>query len=480
MNATTPLPDVPFSHPGALSRREFLRLSSALAAASGLPSALAAAAPKAKNAQAIVSAVPPAERVALGAVGVGGVGFSQLKELQRAGFEVMALCDVDDVYAKKAYDFWPQARRYRDFREMLEKEDRNLAAVYVGTPDHTHAIVTLAALRRGKHVCCVKPLTRTIEECRAVVAAARAAGVATQVTASPNTSEVACRTCELIQAGVIGEVREVHIWSDRPLWPQGMLRPAGEDPVPDSFDWNLWLGPAARRPFKARWDDQDYAIQQVKLPAGRKPGQRGVYHPWNFRGWWDFGTGALGDMGCHYFNTPFRALQLDHPVRIQASSTKVTTEAAPLASCVTYEFAARGARPPVRLVWYDGGLQPPPPPEIRERPMPVEGVLYVGSKGRMLGPKVLDPGLAAQSEQVPRTLARRGGTWEEWYLACRGREPAGCHFAWAGLLTEAVQLGNIAIRTGQPLAWDAVQGRFTNHEAANALLQASYQNGWTL
>jgi hypothetical protein len=205
-----------------------------------------------------------------------------------------------------------------------------------------------------------------------------------------------------------------------------------------------------------------------------------VYHPWNFRGWWDFGTGALGDMGCHFFNTPFRALQLDHPVRIQASSTKVTAETAPLASCVTYDFPARGERPPVRLVWYDGGLQPPPPAGIGDRPMPTDGVLYLGSRGSMLGPKILEPALAAKFEALPRTLPRRGGVWEEFYQACRGGERAGCHFEWAALLTEAVLLGNIAIRTGKPLAWDARAGRFTNEEAANPYLRASFQNGWTL
>ena len=437
---------------------------------------LVAAEPKA----AAAPGIPAAERINLAGVGVGGVGFSQLKELDRAGFNIVALCDVDDVYAKKAHDHWPQARRYRDFREMFATEGDRIAAVHVATPDHTHAVVTLAALRRRKHVCCVKPLTRTIEECRAVVAAARAAGVATQVTASPNTSEAACRTCELIQAGAIGAVREVHIWSDRPMWPQGMLRPAGEDPVPATFDWNLWIGPAPMRPFKSRWADDEYPLRQVNLPAGRKPGAKGVYHPWNFRGWWDFGTGALGDMGCHFFNTPFRALGLRHPVRIEASATKVGLETAPLAAMVSFDFPARDGQPPVRLVWYDGGMKPPTVAEIGERPMPTDGVLYIGSEGKMLGPKLLSPARAAKFEDLPRTLPRRGGTWAEWYAACRGGEPAGCPFEWAGLLTETTLLGNIAVRTGKRLEWDAAQMKFTNEAAANEYLKASYQNGWTL
>ena len=303
---------------------------------------------------------------------------------------VAVLCDVDQQYAKKAFDRWPQARRYRDFREMLQAEGDKIDAVYCGTPDHNHAVICMAALRRKKHLCCVKPLTRTIHERRSVVEAARAAGVATQVTASPNTSEVACRTCELIWAGAIGPVREVHTWSNRPLWPQGMARPVGEDPVPSHLDWDLWIGPAPMRPFKDVWPEDHLAVLQVGARHSR-----GVYHPWNFRGWWDFGTGALGDMGCHHVNTPYRALKLGAPVSIHASSTRVLAETAPLASIVAYDFPAREDMPPVRLVWYDGGVKPPCPPEIAHRPLPDEGTLYVGDEGRMLGPKVLDPERAA-------------------------------------------------------------------------------------
>ncbi len=182
----------------------------------------------------------PSERVALAGVGVGGVGHGQLQSCEKAGFKSVALCDVDEVYAKKAYDRWPQARRYRDYREMFRSEGEKIDAVYCGTPDHTHALVTLAALRRKKHVCCVKPLTRTVAECRAVVRSAREAGVATQVTTSPNTSEEACRTCELIWAGAIGAVREAHVWSNRPIWPQGMERPPGEDPLPVPWSSEFW------------------------------------------------------------------------------------------------------------------------------------------------------------------------------------------------------------------------------------------------
>jgi hypothetical protein len=383
---------------------------------------------------------------------------------------------VDDVYAKRSYDRWPDARKYRDFREMLDKEGDRIDAVYCGTPDHTHALITMAALRRKKHVCCVKPLTRTIAECRTVVATAREAGVATQVTASPNTSERACRTCELIWAGAIGPVREVHIWSDRPLWPQGMMRPAGEDPVPATFDWKLWLGPAPVRPFVEKWPPGHLALAQV----GSGNPQPAVYHPWNFRGWWDFGTGALGDMGCHHLNTPYRVLKLKYPTHVSATATRAMGESAPLASIVTYNFPQRDSLPPVRIVWYDGGIRPPAPRELEGRQLPADGELYVGDDGMMLGAEILPPERAKKFESVPRTLPRRSGTWGEWMEAVRGGEPAGCNFDWAGPLTEFVLLGNLAIRTGKPVEYDAEQAQVRNNPAADALVREPYQNGWTL
>jgi predicted dehydrogenase len=430
---------------------------------------------------------PPSEKPVLAGVGVGGVGAGQLRGCADAGFHIAALCDVDDVYAKKSFDRWPEARRYRDFREMFQAEGDRIDAVYCGTPDHTHAVITMEALRRKKHVCCVKPLTRTIDECRRIVAAAHEAQVATQVTARPNTSESACRECELIRAGVIGPVREVHVWSNRPLWPQGMLRPEGSDPLPESLDWDLWLGPAPERPFKAKWPNGHLAWEQINANQGKNRQSGGtaspagaVYHPWNFRGWWDFGTGALGDMGCHHLNTPYRALKLTYPIRIHATSTRVFDESAPLASIVAYDYAERDGMPPVRVIWYDGGLQPPCPLELSGGEMPQEGVLYLGEKGKMLGSRPLTETARQQAADVPRTLERRGGIWQEWIGACRGGEPAGCNFQWAGPLTEFVLLGNIALRTGQVLEFDENAHKFTNSEEANQLLAEEYRSGWTL
>jgi predicted dehydrogenase len=420
----------------------------------------------------------PSEKVTLAGVGIGGVGHGQLKACDGAGFNIVAQCDVDDVYAKKSYDHWSDARRYRDFREMLDAEGDKIDAVYCGTPDHTHAIITLAALKKKKHVCCVKPLTRTIEESRAVVEAAKTVGVATQVTASPNTTEKGCRTCELIWGGALGAVREVHIWSNRPLWPQGMLPPTDQDPVPSTLDWDLWIGPAPMRPFKSDWPEGHYALHQ--LQSVRRAPRTAVYHPWNFRGWWDFGTGALGDMGCHHINTPFRALKLKYPTRVSASATKVFEDTAPLGSIVTYDFPAREDMAPVRLVWYDGGLKPPCPPELGGRSLPGSGELYVGDDAKMLGTEILPAERAKKSADIPKNLPRRSGTWGEWMEACQGGETAGCHFEWAGLLTEFVLLGNIAMRTGKSLDWDGENMKITNNKDANKYVCEPYHNGWKL
>ncbi|HUU19123.1 MAG TPA: Gfo/Idh/MocA family oxidoreductase [Sedimentisphaerales bacterium] len=421
----------------------------------------------------------PSEKINLVGIGVGGVGHGQLQSCDKQNAQIVALCDVDDEYAAKSYNKWPQARRYRDYRKMLESE-KDIDAVYVGTPDHTHALITIAALRKGKHVCCVKPLTRTIYECRKVVVEARKANVATQVTAAANSTEAGCKTCEMIWDGAIGDVREVHIWSNRPLWPQGMRRPKGADPVPETFDWDLWLGPARKRPFKNKWPQGHLTLEQISV-KNENGWPKAVYHPWNFRGWWDFGTGVLGDMGCHHFNIPKRALKLGHPVSISATSTKVMSESAPLASIVTWEFPAREGMPPLKAVWYDGGLKPPRPSELEAgRELPQEAVLYIGDKGKMLNTRIIPESKMKAYTQPPKTLKRRGGTWPEWFEAMRGGQSAACRFDWAGPLTEIILLGNIAIRTGKQINWDGDNMQITNDRDANKYIKEPYHNGWSL
>ncbi len=451
-----------------ITRREFIRGSAAVAAMSIVPGHVLAGPGR----------VAPSETIQIAGVGIGGVGHGQIRSIsEQPNVQIVALCDVDDVYAKKTYDLFPKARTYRDFRQMLETEGDKVDAVYCGTPDHTHAVITMPALKRGKHVCCVKPLTRTIHENRALAESARRAGVATQVTAAANTSDSACRLCEMIWDGAIGDVHEVHCWSNRPLWPQGMTRPPGEDAVPKTLDWDLWIGPAAMRPFKDKWPAGHLALEQLSF----KNAPQAVYHPWNFRGWWDFGTGALGDMGCHHFNTVYRAMKLRYPTRIDASSTKVMAETAPLASMVTFEFPAREGMPPLRLFWYDGGLKPPRPAELEPgRELPAEGNMYVGDKGTILEGRIIPESRMKAYTQPPKSLQRRPGTWGEWVEAIRGGEPAGCNFDQAALLTEAVLLGNIAIRTGKSMDYDGRNMRFTNNDAANDHINPPYRSGWSL
>ena len=361
---------------------------------------------------------------------------------------------------RKPYDKWPQARRYRDFREMLDAEGDKIDAVYCGTPDHTHAVITPGGAQAKE--------TRLLREAADaddprvphVVGAARKAGVATQVTAAPNTSETACRTCELIWAGAIGAVREVHIWSNRPLWPQGMLRPTGQDAVPSTLDWDLWIGPAPMRPFKAEW------------PEGHlrpSPGQRrrrprpAVYHPWNFRGWWDFGTGALGDMGCHHLNTPFRALKLNYPTAIEASATKVFDETAPLG--VDRDLRLPRPRATCRRCGSSGTTAASSRPVRRQlegRPLPALAASCTwATRAMMLDGRRSIP--AARAKKFGRRAQNPAAPVRHLGRVVRGLpggEPAGCHFEWAGLLTEFVLLGNIAIRTGKRLDWDAENVRF--------------------
>ncbi len=428
--------------------------------------------------------IAPGQQPVVAGVGIGGVGHGQIQACAQAGFQVGVLCDVDDVKAKHTYDKFPDARKYRDFREMLAAEGDKIDAVYCGTPDHTHAIVSMAALRAGKHVLTVKPLTRTIWEGRVLAKAAEEAGVMTQMTAASAATDSGCRTCEMIWDGIIGDVVEVHIWSNRPLWPHAMSRPDWTDPVPDSFDWQLWLGPATQRPFAARWPAGSLPLAQTNTRSVNPA----VYHPWNFRGWYDFGTGALGDMGCHHWNTPRRALKLGHPTAVSATSTKVMDETWPLASMITYEFPARENMPPVQITWYDGGLKPPRPLELeRDRDLPADGILYRGTHGVLVaagasGVPRLVPDEKMQSYTMPpKTLVRRSGIYDEWFDAVQGGEKPSEHWPDCAVpLTELVLLGCIAIRSGGYLLWDGPAMRFANSDRANQLLKPDYQNGWQL
>jgi len=424
----------------------------------------------------------PSDLLNIAGIGIGGVGQHFIKSCEDEGQKIIALCDVDHSFSKKVFEKHPEASTYYDYREMLE-EEKDIDAVVIGTPDHSHAVIAMHAIRSGKNILCVKPLTRTIHEARILTEAARKKNIATQVTASSRLDERVIRTTEIIRAGIIGDVTEVHCWTDRPWWPQGMTRPAGEDKIPDTLKWDLWLGPAQERPFKKSWGADSLVMQQLKA---RVLVYDAVYHPFNFRGWWDFGTGAMGDMGCHFFNRIFPVLNLSHPISVHASSTTVFSETPPLAAIVTYEFPGRGSMPPLKLVWYEGGIMPSRPAELPDdEDMPANGTLYIGDRGIILNDEVIPEAKMKEAESVPKTLQRPQYSdgdivVQEWITACKGGQPASCNFDVGGELTEIALLGNIAMRTGKKIYWDPQNLKITNNEEANNYIRESYRSGWSL
>jgi len=412
---------------------------------------------------------PPSEKLNIAGIGVGGRGAGVLQGVESQN--IVALCDVDWSRAAATFKRYPSAKQYRDFRMMLDEEGKNIDAVTVATPDHVHAVASMAAIKRGKHVYCEKPLTHSIYEARKLAEAAREHKVATQMGNQGQASEETRLVCEYVWDGAIGPVREVHVWTDRPLrglndvyWPQGVDRPTDTPAVPRDLDWNLWLGPAPYRPYHS------------------------AYVPFSWRGWWDFGTGALGDIGCHSIDPIFRALKLGHPTSVQATSTLVNTETYPVASMVHYQFPARNDMPPVKLTWYDGGLRPPRPDELDQgEQMGTGGTLFVGDKGKMLGHRLIPQSRAKEYGKPPQVLPRSPGHFVEWIEACKGGKPAGSNFDHAGLLAEAVLLGNVALRpqlretlTRTVLLWDGPGMKITNVPQANDFLHCEYREGWTL
>jgi len=419
---------------GKISRRDFMGAAAAVAAFTIVP----------RHVLGGPRQIPPSEKLNIAGIGVGGQGGGDLSSLSSQN--IVALCDVDWRQAAGTFKRYPDARKYKDFREMLDKEDKNIDAVVVATPDHVHAVASMAAIKRGKHVYCEKPLTHSVYEARMVAQAAREHKVATQMGNQGQASEQTRLMCEYIWAGAIGPVREVHVWTDRPLrglsdvyWPQGVGRPEETPPVPDTLDWNLWLGPAPERPYH---------------PA---------YVPFSWRGWWDFGTGALGDIGCHSIDPIWRALKLNAPLSVEASCTLVNNETYPVASMVTYHFGARGDMPPVKLTWYDGGLRPPRPEGLEDnQQFGDNGTLFVGDKGKMFGYMVIPESRRKEFGKPPQVLERSPGHHQEWIDACKGGKPAGSNFDHAGPLAEAVLLGNVALRpaikeklTRLTLLWDS-------------------------
>jgi predicted dehydrogenase len=376
---------------------------------------------------------------------------------------IYALCDVDTEFAAHVFRGYPKAKVYTDFRRMLDSE-KEIDAVVIGTPDHTHAVIAAYAMRMGKHVYVEKPLCKTVFECRALTKIANEMNVVTQMGNQGHATEGSRMTVEWIQSGAIGDVREVHLSTNRPIWPQGDIpRPEGA-PVPSSLDWDIWLGPAPMKP----------------------------YHPdichFNWRGLRDYGTGAMGDMGAHILDAAVWALNLGLPTKIQASSTRYNDEFLPLAEMLTYEFAARGTMPPVKLTWVDGGLRPPRPAEL-EAGRSVQDAIYLGDRGAMM-----HRSHGAEPEIVPRPamdayeppdpwIPRTGDIYEDFIDAIKNGRKSSNDFTVAAHLTEIMLLGNIAVQMAgrnTTLEYDGVRGEFTNLPEANDLLHYEYRAGWTL
>jgi predicted dehydrogenase len=476
---TEPLPSIqPPGTPHPLSRRDFLVKSTAVAAFTLVPRSVLGGAGQ----------VAPNSKTTLAGIGVGGQGMQNMSAFQALPeIQVTAVCDVnregggylswnwaegrdrqicgreparraiDAAYARQQRSGQYRAcRAYRDYRELLEKED--VDAVMVATPDHSHAVITMAALKRRKHVYCEKPLTYSVVEARQVTEAAREAKVATQLGNQGQAEESARLVQEMIAAGAIGAVREVQVWSPARFWswPTWEGRPPDTPPVPEGLDWDLWLGPAPERPYH---------------PA---------YHPWTWRNWRDFGTGLLGDLGCHKLSTVFKALRLGHPTTVEASATKLSPETYPLGEIVRFEFPARGDMPPVTLTWYDGVLKPPRPAELEPDDV-MRDVIYIGDKGKLMGDRLIPESRMENFQRPPKTLPRSPGHHQEWVAACRGGSPAGSNFLdHSGLLTEVCLLGNAAVLAQRKLLWDPVNLQFTHDQAATALLRRPYRAGWSL
>jgi predicted dehydrogenase len=452
---------------GGISRRDFVRGAAAAAAFTIVP----------RHVLGGPGETPPSEKLNIAVIGAGGRGGDDIKGLSTEN--IVALCDVDDRMAANAFKTYPNAKKYRDFRKMLE-EEKNIDAVMIATPDHTHAVAAMMAIKMGKHVFCEKPLAHSIYETRKVTEAAREnKKIQTQLGNQGHSSEQTRMLSEWIADGAIGKVTEVYAWSDRPVggqpWSDFLIeaRPKDTPQVPPMLDWDLWLGPVEFRPYHP-----DYC-------------------PTKWRSWWAFGCGALGDMGTHILDPAFYALKLGHPTSVQATTTHYKPDEAnetfPRASIIRYEFQARGNMPPVKLVWYDGRLKPPIPDCFEStRRLGNNGAILVGEKAAIMhdshgatGLRIYPESKMQEYKQPAKTLPRvengMDGHEQDWLRACKDGKPASSNFDYGGPLTEMVLLGVLAMRVkDQRLEWDGVNMKFTNNDKANEYIQPAYREGWTL
>jgi predicted dehydrogenase len=411
------------------------------------------------------------ERLQVGCIGIGGKGTGDVADVAAAGGQIVALCDVDDNRrvrkGKDPRELHPKASFHRDFRVMLDKHERQIDAVTVSTPDHVHCHAAVMAMRMGKHVYCQKPLTYSIAEARLMAETAEKHGVATQMGNQAHAGEPIRRAVEWIRAGLIGKVQQVHTWTNRPIWPQGLTAQPPVQPIPTGLDWDLWLGPAAKRPYNE------------------------AYCPFSWRGWWDFGTGALGDMGCHIMDMPFWALDLKYPTRVEAESEGNTPISAPTASTVRYQFPAGKYSGDLEFSWYDGGRMPTAD-VLSESGMTSKEVagkfdlVMVGEKGKMFFNRsnlnwLITPVSVLEDFKAPEpSIPRVANEDAEWIEACKGGSPALSRFENAGPFTETVLLGNLAIRLDEPVEWDGPAMKAVGCPRADRYIHRSYRRGWKL
>lgn len=439
--------------------------------------------------------IAPSDKLNIAGIGAGGKGESDLFEFSKSPkANIVALCDVDDRQSKKSRERFPKARYYKDFREMLDKEKNNIDACSISTPDNTHAVATLAAMQLGKHVYTQKPLTHDIYEARILTQAAKKYKVVTQMGNQGGSGDGVRRTQELINAGLIGDVYKVECWTNRPVWPQGIPTPTGKFDIPSELNWDLWIGPAQMIDFN---------------PA---------YLPFNWRGWWAFGTGALGDMACHIMDPVFRCLPIDYPSDVEASVATIWKEmwndsanpdSCPPSSIIHLTYPRKDGKGNIKVSWHDGGLLPQRPDEL----LPEEafgnwdgGVLFIGTKGKLLAdcyganPRLL-PTTRMKESLPPETIKRvPEGHYVQWVNACidgYGKGVTSSPFEFAGPFTESILIGNLAIRSflmrnpngkgwndkylgRKRLLWDAKNMKITNFDEANQFVKRTYRDGWSL
>jgi len=411
------------------------------------------------------AAVSPSGKLQHAAIGVGGRGTmvtARIGGLENV--EVVAICDVDANSLAASAEAYPHARRYRDWRELLAEEGDRIDSVSVATPDHVHAAAALSAIEKGKHVYCEKPLTHNVFEARQLAAAARRARVATQMGNQIHGHAVYRDAVRMLRDGAIGKVKEWHSWVSSKYTSPGMTRPAGEDPVPGHLDWDLWIAGAPTRPYKEK-----------------------IYHPGRWRAWQDFGCGAMGDFGCHIFDPVFTALDIGAPLTVRGEAPEINDEVWPHWNIVHYEFPGtkRTAGKTIQATWYDSGRKPPealaPMPEGDH--LPDSGSLVIGEEGVMVLPHYKDAILYPEEKfrSYSRPSVGHGRHFGEWVDACFGGKPAGADFAYSGPLTEAVLLGNVAVRfPGETLEWNGPKLRFRNAPQGDKFLSRTYRDGWAV